>query len=225
MRIALMSALVAAALSGTAALASVDVMIQPDDAVILSGGPGNGSIVNTYNQAGLSVGYISGVTPTSPYLSIASHTNLFACCEWFGESGTNSAVVSYHVTKPRNVWWIDSFELWNEESSGIGVFELWWGTSAGDLNTLLIAGGVPTDNPLGPDYFANVWKIAPTPGGWYTLIAGGCPQPDPGTFPSCAIGEVAFNGHIPEPASWAMMIAGFGLVGAAMRRRQTVVAA
>lgn len=28
---------------------------------------------------------------------------------------------------------------------------------------------------------------------------------------------------VPEPASWAMMIAGFGLVGAAMRRRATLV--
>jgi hypothetical protein len=26
-------------------------------------------------------------------------------------------------------------------------------------------------------------------------------------------------GRVPEPASWAMLIAGFGLVGAAMRRR------
>jgi hypothetical protein len=30
---------------------------------------------------------------------------------------------------------------------------------------------------------------------------------------------------VPEPASWAMLIAGFGLVGAASRRRRTVVAA
>lgn len=29
---------------------------------------------------------------------------------------------------------------------------------------------------------------------------------------------------VPEPATWAMMIAGFGLVGAAMRRRQTAIA-
>jgi hypothetical protein len=29
---------------------------------------------------------------------------------------------------------------------------------------------------------------------------------------------------IPEPATWAMMIAGFGLVGAAMRRRQAAFA-
>ena len=32
-------------------------------------------------------------------------------------------------------------------------------------------------------------------------------------------GEVAGLGAVPEPSSWAMMIAGFGLVGAAMRRR------
>jgi hypothetical protein len=30
---------------------------------------------------------------------------------------------------------------------------------------------------------------------------------------------------VPEPASWAMLIAGFGLTGAAMRRRRTAVAA
>jgi hypothetical protein len=31
----------------------------------------------------------------------------------------------------------------------------------------------------------------------------------------------AGNG-VPEPAAWAMMLAGFGLVGSAMRRRQKV---
>ena len=30
---------------------------------------------------------------------------------------------------------------------------------------------------------------------------------------------------VPEPASWAMMIAGFGLTGAALRRRRIAVAA
>ena len=31
------------------------------------------------------------------------------------------------------------------------------------------------------------------------------------------------SGTVPEPASWAMMVAGFGLVGAALRRRQVAV--
>lgn len=38
-------------------------------------------------------------------------------------------------------------------------------------------------------------------------------------------GEVANLGVVPEPSSWAMMIAGFGLVGAAMRRRAAAVVA
>lgn len=33
------------------------------------------------------------------------------------------------------------------------------------------------------------------------------------------------SGAVPEPQSWAMLIAGFGLVGAAMRRRSAAVAA
>jgi hypothetical protein len=39
------------------------------------------------------------------------------------------------------------------------------------------------------------------------------------------IGSITFSaGAVPEPASWAMMIAGFGLVGATMRRRRQAVA-
>jgi hypothetical protein len=34
------------------------------------------------------------------------------------------------------------------------------------------------------------------------------------------ISEVPFVNDVPEPASWAMLIAGFGLVGATMRRRR-----
>ena len=37
------------------------------------------------------------------------------------------------------------------------------------------------------------------------------------------VSEVTF-GAVPEPASWAMMITGFGLVGATMRRRRAVIA-
>jgi hypothetical protein len=43
------------------------------------------------------------------------------------------------------------------------------------------------------------------------------------TYTSGEFDTITFSGGaIPEPASWAMMIAGFGLVGAAMRRRALV---
>jgi hypothetical protein len=46
-------------------------------------------------------------------------------------------------------------------------------------------------------------------------------------YTATGLSEVRFDGTlaaVPEPASWAMMIAGFGLTGAAMRRRTTRIA-
>ncbi len=39
------------------------------------------------------------------------------------------------------------------------------------------------------------------------------------------LSDIRFNATVPEPASWSLMIVGFGLVGLARRRRATVVAA
>jgi hypothetical protein len=38
-----------------------------------------------------------------------------------------------------------------------------------------------------------------------------------------AIDNVSVNGAVPEPASWALMVGGFGLAGMAMRQRRTAV--
>jgi hypothetical protein len=47
-----------------------------------------------------------------------------------------------------------------------------------------------------------------------------------GLFESAGINSALIGiGSVPEPANWALLIAGFGLVGAAMRRRQTAVTA
>jgi hypothetical protein len=48
-------------------------------------------------------------------------------------------------------------------------------------------------------------------------VAGGA------SFGSNRLGEVILGG-VPEPASWAMMLGGFGLVGGALRRRKAVAA-
>ncbi|KAB7649078.1 PEPxxWA-CTERM sorting domain-containing protein [Polymorphobacter fuscus] len=41
---------------------------------------------------------------------------------------------------------------------------------------------------------------------------------------NAGLSEVRFAGAVPEPMTWAMMVAGFGLTGAAMRRRAAVAA-
>ena len=60
------------------------------------------------------------------------------------------------------------------------------------------------------DYSNPVWNMDGEGGPWYseTWVVRGDATPG-----------------VPEPATWAMLIAGFGLVGTAMRRRTTVVSA
>jgi hypothetical protein len=74
--------------------------------------------------------------------------------------------------------------------------------------------------------------LSAVPGGIVTISATVENLNGPGRNPSGFIlsgGAELFgrpgNGVVPEPASWAMMIAGFGLTGAAMRRRRVRSAA
>ncbi len=208
-----------------AALATPAVMVQGKDCAIIASGPGFGSCTETHNQAGLLLGYTDEVTPLHPYLATPPlHTFIFSGFEWFSNSGTTSASVSYFVSASPMIRGIDHFVLWNEESSGIGVFNLYYGLFAGDLADLVLGGITPIDNGGPVDYAPEFWEFAPRPNtGWWTLVMDRCPQPIVGSFDACGVGEVAWGGpNIPEPATWAMMLSGFGLVGWAMRRRQSI---
>lgn len=49
-------------------------------------------------------------------------------------------------------------------------------------------------------------------------------DPSLGTFMNYAFKDDGLVGGVPEPATWALVIAGFGLAGAALRRRRAVEA-
>jgi|JI81BgreenRNA_FD_contig_61_2566691_length_1144_multi_8_in_0_out_0_1 hypothetical protein len=70
---------------------------------------------------------------------------------------------------------------------------------------------IPTGTQAGGSYFAN------------SLFLGFDDQPL--NFDDNHDDIIIKVTAVPEPASWAMLIAGFGLVGAASRRRRTVVSA
>jgi hypothetical protein len=213
-------AFAAAALLATAAQAGPGVIIAPTSATVDTNGPGFGSITNTFDQSGLSIGYTAGVTNFDAYIaSNPSHTLVFSGFEFFGNSGTSTLQVTYDLGSAKR---INALALWNEESSGIGRLNLL--SSLDGVNFSSLATGLsPTDNPLA-SYLADVFTFGNVSTRYVRFEASGCPQPNPGSFPACAIGEVAFRSAVPEPASWAMMIAGFGLVGAAMRRRVAAIA-
>lgn len=85
-----------------------------------------------------------------------------------------------------------------------------------------------SDQALNADGVNHVWSTD-YEGGDFGIPAGTYMNfedlPDGGDFNYQDLGFVFTNVSVigtavPEPASWAMMIAGFGLVGAAMRRRR-----
>jgi len=215
MRILLAIALSAFSIPTQAKAATI---IGPTSATISGGGPGFGSIADTYNQSGLSNSYISGITDFASYLSGGTtHTIAFQDFEWFSAEGS-SASVTYDLG---SVIGIKSLALWNEESSGIGMLSLF--QSSDGVSFSSIGSFSPTDNPFDVSYVAQVFDFSPTKARYIRFDMSGCPQ-EPSGFGSCAIGEVAFQSaqvtSVPETTAWGMMLFGFAAVGTAMRSRK-----
>ncbi|KQT32140.1 coagulation factor 5/8 type domain-containing protein [Sphingomonas sp. Leaf412] len=208
----------ALALSTVAMPAGAQTIIAPTSGVVDVGGPGFGTLRDTINQAGLSSGYTAGVTDFDTYLAgNPTHTSTFSGFEWFSNDGTTSATVTYDFGASVRV---DRLALWNEESSGIGRLILSGSADGVTFSQLGIYS--PTDNPVS-SYPADIFSFAAVSLRYARFEMAGCPQADPGTFTACAIGEVAFRtaAGVPEPATWGLMILGFGAIGGAMRRRAT----
>ena len=78
-----------------------------------------------------------------------------------------------------------------------------------------IVGPVPAFNPL--NIYNFTINVGAVPSILYFGVMDGVFSDNGGRF------DISVGG-VPEPASWAMLIAGFGLVGASMRRRRLVPA-
>ncbi|MEO0441052.1 MAG: PEPxxWA-CTERM sorting domain-containing protein [Pseudomonadota bacterium] len=211
--------LAAAGVMVMAAPAGAATIISATSATVDVGGPGFGSINDTFNQAGLNTGYTSGVTDFDTYIASApTHSFIFAGNEWFANEGS-SAQVTYDLG---GVVGIDRLALWNDEAGGIGSLNLSASTDGVNFSSLGIF--APTDNPQSTDYLADIFSFSATDARFVRFEMSNCPQAD-NIFNACAIGEVAFrsavvNAAVPEPATWAFMILGFGAIGGAMRRQR-----
>lgn len=210
--------------STIATSAHATVILSPTAATASSDSGPAYAIGNTINQSGLSAGFTSGVTDFDTYLAGNPMHSLNADTEWFGAYGTTSATVTYDLG---SAWAIDRLALWNEESSGIGMFDLFVSLD-GVAFTQIANDLTPFDNPLA-DYPAEVFGLGLHTARYVRMDLSGCPQLDPGSYPSCAIGEVAFSAaratSVPEPGSLGLFgtaLAGFAGLLFFDRRRRTV---
>lgn len=95
-----------------------------------------------------------------------------------------------------------------------GVFGKSWNLAAGNYWV-----GFGTSGPSG------MFSGAPSPLSNFAFTSGGNWFSNPFSSDNIGVrisGVPTGGGAVPEPASWAMMIAGFGLVGGAMRRRNSL---
>ena len=108
----------------------------------------------------------------------------------------------------------------------VSSFQFDWG-SIDDFNTLIFVSNLGGEVVVpGTDFTtpANGNQILPGTNGLFTVTGDAGETFSQVTFLSSVnsfeVDNLAVSGIVPEPATWAMMIGGFGFVGSAMRRRR-----
>ena len=171
------------------------------------------SLQNQYGDGGP---YISGITGDGQFLSYTESGFMLTLHTTNGSSCTDGTCFGAHIGDgtgtPQTFNWHDSAD--NEPGAYVTL------TKVGGGNFSLLSFDYYSDGGLsvtGGAYSLNYDAGGGTIGGLLnvnsvTFYGPGDNQLD----------NITVSGGVPEPTSWAMMVGGFGLAGAAMRRRRKV---
>jgi hypothetical protein len=162
-------------------------------------------------------------TPTSVSVSGPSTTDSINYTFGYSDSDTNSPFTE-------TVTWM------NDLAGAYGITLSTVATTANgptdvDITAAFVTGtGILTQlnlmaNPFNTDLIEN-YALAgiPLDAGTYTLTVQGT-RGDSGSFGGNVSFEAGRVGDVPEPATWAMMLLGFGAIGWQLRRRRSSVLA
>ncbi|MBS0360890.1 MAG: PEPxxWA-CTERM sorting domain-containing protein [Proteobacteria bacterium] len=157
--------------------------------------------------------------------------NEFNTTASFAYSAGSQVTVSYDIAGSH----ADCGSCANDDQYEAGIL---WGTVGQTVNDLTVEGfdqGTFTDS-TGIILFGNGFAV-PRTAPWtthtfsFTATEAGSFQFDVRSYSVDGIGPLMDNvtvdvtGGVPEPATWALMILGFGAAGAALRRRREMLAA
>lgn len=139
-----------------------------------------------------------------------------------GGSGTLTSVAAgtswhYGFTAETNGWFSGNYDIALLGGDGVGVDPVLFGNDWGDIRVQAGTGNF------------NVPLIAGRRYDFFLQAGGGRQEADglnAGADARALLNWqiIGASGAVPEPASWVMLIIGFGLVGAARRRRRAAVA-
>jgi len=166
---------------------------------------------------------------TGWYFDDDSNTPSVAIGDFFGVLAANESIIVTEMTANafRGYWGLDAaVRIFGSNTVNLGgsdTINIYSSSSATDLvDSVSYSGttrGITRNRPEGATgTVANALFAASTVGDAYgSAYAVGSPADlgNPGRYP-------ALSAAVPEPASWAMMIGGFAVLGAATRRRSKV---
>lgn len=223
MKFAFLPALAALSLGATAAQAAT--IISPVSVAVTAGGSGGQfwKVDNIINQNGLQTKYTPGVTDFDTYLAGAPKHDGRLNIEWFSDDESRSAQLTFDFGKVVTLY---KLAIWDENNSTQQSMSI--STPDGGL----IRSFTPAESE-GSRYGAQAFEFRPVTTRYLTLDITGCGQK--GHLPQqsveyCGLGEIIFadgsgiGAAVPEPATWAMMILGFGGIGSILRRRRPALA-
>lgn len=224
MKFALLPALAALTFGATTAQAAV--ILSPVSVTVTGGGTGGPfwKVENLINQNGLQTKYTPGVTDFDTYIAGDPKHDGRLNIEWFSAQNSRSAQLTFDFGVEVTLY---KLAIWDENNSTQQSMSI--STPDGGL----IRKFSPAES-AGSRYGAQAFEFRPVTTRYLTLDITGCGEK--GHLPQqsveyCGLGEIIFadgsgvSAAVPEPATWAMMILGFGGIGAALRRRQIAFAA
>lgn len=224
MKFAFVSALAALTLTATGAQAAK--IIAPVSVTVTAGGTAGvfWKVESVINQSGLPTKYTAGVTDFDAYVAQNVLVNPGLNTEWFSAQSSRSAQLTFDFGQEVTLY---KLAIWDENNSGQQSMSI----STPEL------GLVKTFRPeesFAERYGPQAFEFRPITTRYLTLAINGCGQkPDSPqhSVDYCGLGEIIFadgtgiTAGVPEPATWAMMILGFGAAGSVLRRRSRLALA